>query len=294
MATPKLTKLKVNEIRIDGGTQPRAEIDESYIGELVEAITEHDARFPPVDVYADGKTYWLADGFHRLHAHRKVGTEKISAKIFRGSRRDAILHSVGANATHGLRRSNVDKREAVRTLLEDEEWGKWSDREIARRCGVDHKTVGRLRDELTGEIPQSTARIYSTRHGTQATMNTERIGKKVAAGPTPGKAGDGDEGQGGEPPVLALAKEQTEGLTDLQQDIQSVRRQVESYRDEPVGGWLKLQRIDIDLKNVWTALKFAMPHAVCPYCQGEKCDNCRQTGWMPKDVFERVPAELRT
>jgi len=78
-----------------------------------------------------------------------------------------------ANAAHGQRRTNADKRKAVMTLLEDEEWGKWTDREIARHCAVDHTTVGRLRASLvenTSEPPPP--RTYTTKHGTTATMNT--------------------------------------------------------------------------------------------------------------------------
>lgn len=68
---------------------------------------------------------------------------------------------------------------SVMRLLEDEEWGKWSDREIARRCGVDDKTVGKYRREVTAENPQLDAdRTYTTKHGTKATMNTANIGSK--------------------------------------------------------------------------------------------------------------------
>ncbi|MDR9404902.1 MAG: hypothetical protein RI580_15855 [Halothece sp. Uz-M2-17] len=71
--------------------------------------------------------------------------------------RDAILHSVGANATHGLRRSNQDKRKAVVTLLQDNEWSQWSDafgsvfdlRAIARQCQVSTPLVGKIRQELS-------------------------------------------------------------------------------------------------------------------------------------------------
>jgi len=52
---------------------------------------------------------------------------ELEINIINGTQRDAILHSVGANATHGLRRSNQDKRKAVVTLLEDNEWCQWSD-----------------------------------------------------------------------------------------------------------------------------------------------------------------------
>lgn len=63
-----------------------------------------------------------------------------------GTTRDSVLYSVGANAAHGLRRTNEDKRRAAMTLLNDAEWAAWSDREIARQCVVDGKTVANLRE----------------------------------------------------------------------------------------------------------------------------------------------------
>jgi hypothetical protein len=42
-----------------------------------------------------------------------------------------VPNSVSANAPHGLRRTNADKRRAVVRLLEDTEWSQWADREIA-------------------------------------------------------------------------------------------------------------------------------------------------------------------
>ena len=52
------------------------------------------------------------------------------------------LHwSIQSNFTHGLRRSNADKRRAVEMLLADEEWSAKSDRWIAETAGVHHSTV---------------------------------------------------------------------------------------------------------------------------------------------------------
>ncbi|HET8700465.1 MAG TPA: hypothetical protein VFL97_02220 [Nitrococcus sp.] len=93
------------------------------------------------------------------------------------TRREAVLHSVGANAAHGLRRTNEDKRRAVLTLLNDEEWGKWSDREIARRCGVTNKTVAAYRNELSEEIPQIGNSRTVERNGTVYEQDTANIGK---------------------------------------------------------------------------------------------------------------------
>ena len=128
--------LHIDSIRIDGGTQSRASINEATVAEYAEAMADPATVFPPVIAYFDGREYWLADGFHRLAAWRQIGRTDIPAEIRQGDRRAAILHSVAANSAHGLRRTNDDKRRAVLTLLEDAEWSTWSDREIARRCAV--------------------------------------------------------------------------------------------------------------------------------------------------------------
>lgn len=166
--------IPVSIIRVDGGTQSRAMLQDSVIEEYAAAIAG-GAEFPAIVVYYDGADHWLADGFHRLRAFIAAHLDFIPADVRQGTRRDAILYSVGANEAHGLRRTNDDKRRAVLTLLNDAEWVKWSDREIAKVCHVDHKTVGKFRVEVTGEIPSE--RTYTTKHGTKATMNTAAIGK---------------------------------------------------------------------------------------------------------------------
>lgn len=166
-------------IRIDGGTQMRAELNPATVAEYTEAWLT-GARFPDIVVYYDGLTYWLGDGFHRLESHKRAfgrdpSQPTIGAEVRSGTRRDAILHAAGANASHGLRRTNADKRRAVETLLRDEEWSLWSDREIAKACGVDHKTVGNLRRDLSGEIPQMPTERRVERNGATYTQNTAGI-----------------------------------------------------------------------------------------------------------------------
>lgn len=127
--------LSIAEIRRDGGTQPREKLDLAHVAVLKEAI-EDGAELDPVVVFYDGESYWLADGFHRCKASQDAGLEDIQCIIHQGTRRDAILYSVGANAEHKAAkpRSRADKRRAVTMLLNDPEWSKWSDREIARQC----------------------------------------------------------------------------------------------------------------------------------------------------------------
>jgi hypothetical protein len=184
MTTDNPQTLRLDQLRIDGGTQPRVAIDEQVVADYA-ALYSNGVNLPPVTVFFDGATYWLSDGFHRYWANKRIDCEYVFADVRQGTQRDAILHSVGANADHGLRRTNADKRKAVLTLLEDEEWSKWTDREIGKRCGVDHKTVGAARHSLTGEIPQSkpSPRTYKTRHGTVARMKTGNINRHRNRGP---------------------------------------------------------------------------------------------------------------
>lgn len=142
-------KIRVGDITADDALQARAVISEATIGEYAEAMAA-GAIFPPITVFHDGAVYWLADGFHRMAAARRTGLDTIEADVREGSARDAKLYATGANVTHGLRRTNADKRRAVTALLEDAEWSAWSDREIARQCGVTHPFVAKVRAELSG------------------------------------------------------------------------------------------------------------------------------------------------
>lgn len=171
-----MSTVNVADIRVNGGTQSRAQIDREVVAEYAEAV-ENGADFPPLVVFFDGATYWLADGFHRYEAYSRARRFDVPADVRQGTQRDAILYSVGANASHGLRRTRDDKRRAVLTLLNDPEWGAWSDREVAKACAVSHTFVAERRRDLTGNVA-SEKRSYTTKHGTPATMATAAIGRR--------------------------------------------------------------------------------------------------------------------
>jgi uncharacterized ParB-like nuclease family protein len=177
--------LAMSLVRTDGGTQARVGINTAVVEEYAEAQRQ-GAKLPPVVLYheKDGDSYWLADGFHRFHANRLNGHDEILAIVRDGTRRDAVLHAVGANADHGLRRTNEDKKVAVMMLLEDAEWGTWSDNKLAKVSGVSPTTVGTYRASLSKSDSEKPAeRTYTTKHGTVTTMNMAKIGskKKTAA-----------------------------------------------------------------------------------------------------------------
>ena len=195
-------------IRKDGGTQMRVGLNAEAVHEYHAMIKESGGAWPfrdPVRVVFDGADYWLVDGFHRLQAwamHYMSPAPAVPALVEVGDLRAATLAAAGANADHGLRRTDADKRRAVDALLVDGEWGAWSDGEIARRCGVSRPFVSerrRLRDAaaaVAGSIGNKSpeAVTYRNKHGGVSTMHTDKIAdanraRSAAGGLAAGKLG---------------------------------------------------------------------------------------------------------
>jgi len=189
----------------DPGVQMRAKMDAATVAEYREIMLAASGwgPFPAIVAYEDedGKV-WAADGFHRIESYIQAGfDDPIPVDLRKGSRRDAVLYAVGANATHGLRRTNEDKRKAVAVLLADPEWAAYSDRELARIAGVSHDFVNRMRRDLVTAAAQPTdngagpvtpitqERTYITKHGTPTTRTIEvkpaRTKNYVPAQPDP-------------------------------------------------------------------------------------------------------------
>jgi hypothetical protein len=144
----KIKTLKLSEIVHDGGTQQREKIDEKVVADYVEAMNG-GVKFPPLVTFFDGAQHWLADGFHRYWAYRGAGIDECEVDVRDGLARDAILYSFGANARHGLRRTNADKAKAVTAMLNDAEWSQWSARKIAEQCGVSNNFVSVIIKKIT-------------------------------------------------------------------------------------------------------------------------------------------------
>lgn len=172
--------LNLNRIRIDGGTQSRVELNQETVAEYAEAYRA-GASFPPVIVFYDGTDRWLADGFHRYFGAKAAGLDQIYEEVIPGTQRDAVLYSLKANATHGLKRTNADKRKAVETLLADAEWSKWSDNAIAKACGVHHSTVGEYRTAILRNPQDATTVRTVERNGKTYEQNTSNIGRRAPA-----------------------------------------------------------------------------------------------------------------
>ena len=138
--------MKIEDIVIDAKTQMR-EISEDVVADYTEKLLE-GIKFPPVEVFTDGKTIWLVDGFQRLLAHQRAKLVYIDAVTQKGTLRDAQFYSLGVNDKHGKPRTVKDKTNAVLIALEDMEWGLLSNREIAKACNVSHTFVANVKKSL--------------------------------------------------------------------------------------------------------------------------------------------------
>jgi hypothetical protein len=179
------------------GTQARVMLAESIVREYADAMSNGDA-FPPIEVYGEETTYWLADGFHRVSAAKVAGHTTIAAVVHEGGQREALLHAVNANETHGHRRTDADRRHAVSLLLADPEWQAWNNSAIARQCRVSEFLVRTLRRELAPPPDPHAPSVRTKkvqRGGTTYTMRTGKIGSAMASQPPSGasRAASGTE-----------------------------------------------------------------------------------------------------
>lgn len=151
--TPQVVHVRIEAINRGQKTQARAKTSTATVKEYAQALAE-GAVMPPVDLFKDGRRYWIGDGHHRIAAMDRLSFDRVQANVRNGGWRSALLHSIKSNHSHGLRRTNADKRRAVMLLLKDQEWVQCSNGVISRIAGVSAPFVGKLRREAIdlGEI----------------------------------------------------------------------------------------------------------------------------------------------
>ncbi len=173
-------------IERDTTIQCRASIDVATVNEYAERMTE-GVDFPPIVLFATNGKHWVGDGWHRLLAAEHIGALTIPAEVRKGGRVEALKHAFGANAAHGRRRTNADKRRCVEIALR--EFPKLSSRAIAEMCRVGHVFVaGMMKDSgVHGEHLTRTGadgkQYPAKRNQIQAPISVGTIGDVVEANP---------------------------------------------------------------------------------------------------------------
>ena len=95
-----MTTISIASVRLDGGTQARAELNQAVVAEYAAALAD-GAKFPPIIVFYDSENYWPGDGFHRLAANEHNGAVEINADVLGEGNRvttwDALTAWLGRN-----------------------------------------------------------------------------------------------------------------------------------------------------------------------------------------------------
>lgn len=329
--TGKVEKLKLDQITLDPRLQCRASIDMATVddyAEIVKAGEPFDG--PPPRVYWDKATgvKWLADGWHRYHAHGKGGKRQMDCYVVEGTYLDALRFAVQANATHGRQRTAEDKRRAVVACLDDADLAELSTREIADLCRVSRDLVERVRG--VHQKVQSDTRVGRDGHRYQRTKpqpKAESEPQPLPPDPEPddlppefgepvGQVADRPPEAGG--PVDAKGRPIPDNLSEAFADATFLRAKVqalgqlqtdlERFRQErPGGAFLPVQSAAVAVQNLQAAISSSRPYVVCPCCSGTlreagldgapECKVCRAdgkpTGFLPAGKYQALSKELK-
>ena len=140
-------RLSLDQIIFDAGTQIRAAISESVVAHYADCMTE-GALFPAIVVFHDGNQYYLADGFHRGLAAKRIGFKDIEADVHAGTKSDALWFALGSNRTNGHQMTGADKRHAIIVALQT--WPDRSINQISEQIGVNQRYASGIKIEVSG------------------------------------------------------------------------------------------------------------------------------------------------
>jgi hypothetical protein len=145
-----MRKVALNDIRIDGGTQTRKEIDQGLIYQYLECMKRGDV-FPKMETTFDGASYWLNSGFHRYHAYKLLGVKIVEVDYELGTLQDAILAALKSNNKHGKNLTPEDKEHKVKVALALDGYDQKTNYEIAKACDLSESFVAGIRDPAKKE-----------------------------------------------------------------------------------------------------------------------------------------------
>jgi hypothetical protein len=262
-------------IVVNDELQSRANMDPDLVEEYADAM-RRGADLPPVRVVGDEDKgeFFLFGGFHRIAALDRIKGDDPDYRlpvelVSSGGEKDAIWLSAAENQSHGLRRSNADKRRAAELAVKCSP--SISDRALADHIGVSQPFVSKIRKELEGggDLPEQ----------------PERQGKDGKVRKQPDKP---------EPqPLPSDAGEVAEFVDSLHDRLKAIRDEIEVELDSnhpafrEVNGEM-FKHIFDELQNVLK--KQCRPFKPCPRCGGDGCSSCKDRGFVSKDAWDILNA----
>jgi hypothetical protein len=174
-----LKKLKIADITMDVGIQPRFKLDLDLVKEYAEKMRDGE-KFPPPVVFCDGSHNYLSAGFNRVMALKSNGHVEIECEVINGTIEDAQDYAWKSNNDHGAPLTAEEKREIIRKALKTKRYSESSNNELAKEFKISSMTVGRVRIAMQEDSKeeQPKERKYKDKNGNEKIMDTSKIGKK--------------------------------------------------------------------------------------------------------------------
>jgi len=314
-----IKKLKLETLVIDAGTDVRSEINDDTVTEYGLAA-KNKAKLPPLIVYDTKDGLLLADGFHRYFGFERQGIKEYDCDIRKGTREDAIKYALGCNTTHGLRRTNADKRNSCVIALK--EFPKLSNRALAEICAVHHDLVADVRAQLEEKTEREKLEESDSHVADSATSNDaspsqsspppRREGADGKSYPVPPRKPSAIPARPAEKPEtldatgIPVPEEivpfwdatfaEAQRLITLASEI---RVRIKRAQDSNEPAFREVDHTDIiaHLDQVYADLKRAKPYAVCPTCNGvttKGCATCKGRGFVSEHFWNNcVPEETK-
>lgn len=100
------------------------------------------------------------------------------------------------------------------------------------------------------------------------------------------------------PPGLESVFRHAADFRTMLNTLNGVNRQLKELAHHPAGAMIRLQQAEVDLENLKRTIRFDMPFAVCPVCEGfaktrlANCP-CKSRGWLNKASYGNLPQEYR-
>ena len=265
---PDSRAIAIAELEMDTRCQARAEIQPDVVNDYA-ALYKAEAELPPIEVFeVSGKAY-VVDGFHRVPAAAKAGRAFLRCvTVGKGTIDEAAWYATGVNQGHGIRRTNADKRRAIRLALESPIGQEQSNRTIAEHVGVHHELVGKVRSEVEANWRKPPVETRVGKDGKRRSVaKTDR--------PRPSESE--------EPPESDASNEveKPEGLVIPDRGFKAAAAAVQRARREVKAAIGEVQAVDTPLSEVWRDLDNRI-EIKCPQCNGKGCKWCNSQGWTTK------------
>lgn len=161
-------ELSMKVLKPDLSLQARVNhIDVDHVRALHDILKNGQPLAPIIVFEIDGpkgKTFKIADGFHRHEVYKRDGKPGIPCVVVSGTLQEAIEYAASANQTLSLRRKPEDVRKAI-CLLFDNGWFTKSARLTSIQAGCSQALVLRVLAEYAEKKNTPVPAVFTTSNG---------------------------------------------------------------------------------------------------------------------------------